>query len=98
MSIQNFITRPIWRRYSLLDAMALPLTIVVIGGIVHFVYTNQVTSNRVEELEHTLHTHSGLRMTVTKQHSSEYIAICDKYGFCTYYTKIGDVENVKNNK
>ncbi len=96
MTLYNFVNKPVWRRYAVMDILALPSTIVLIGIIVHFVYTNHVTSNKVDEMQTELHNHfsNSLQMIMPTDHS--YIAICES-GHCTYYKKTEDISNVQNN-
>ncbi len=99
MTFYNFVNKPVWRRYSVMDFFALPLTILLFGIIVHFVYTYHITSNKVDEMQTELHNHfsNSLQMIMPTDHADHsYIAICEG-GHCTYYKKTEDISNVKNN-
>ncbi len=98
MTFYNLVNKPVWRRYSMVDFFALPFTIMLIGIIIHFVYTNHVTSNKVDEIQTELHNHfsNSLQMIMPSEPGHSYIAICE-HGYCTYYKKTEDISNVKKN-
>ncbi len=99
MTLQNFVGKPIWRKYSMLDVLALPLFVLVVGVLFHFAYTNVIVNSKIDHIEEDSHTHTGLEMITgsTDGNYNKYIAICE-FGNCTYYIKTKRIENVENNK
>ncbi|MCP4108313.1 MAG: hypothetical protein GY749_22685 [Desulfobacteraceae bacterium] len=100
MTLEDIASKPIWRKYSIMDMIALPLVVAIIGVLFHFAYTNVMVSSKINHIEEDSHTHTGLEMITgaTDGNHNKYIAICE-FGICTYYIKTKRIKNVtKNNK